>query len=435
MSDKFKRLVDGMHEERRTQGLLSLRPPLLEGLAAEKAEKRMILSPLEAALYHLTCTINARTTPIQDALISLMKELGAEEASIHLLGRDQYHPLEHYITVRKENDGFAISPTGEPAGYMSTAAFTDNSMFYSVPRRMRRSNKMSTLFRFNMVPGDMEYSTREIKNGDRQVCAVPLFMAENGSSSKKLGVLTFKGKTLSVQDGKQTGEAAVQKAAILVVCGARLLSRVVDARFDTLTGLQKRAEFEAQLSKLVEEYVAGGPNFALLMFDLDHFKDVNDKHGHDAGDVALKEVAATLSGGLRAIRRCDVQERRASWQHNEVDQCFRWGGEELVAILPRTNIPEAVLIAERLRGSIESTPVDVDGSRIRLSVSTGVSDADSVIGRKERHDTDIENLPHKLSREADFALYTAKNSGRNIVAYVDVAPDGKRKYIVHGRAL
>ncbi len=437
MTDKSKLLAEGRarQDEGRRQGLLSLRPPLLEGLAGEKAEKRLVLTPLEGALYHLTCTINERTTPIQDALISLMKELGAEEASIHLLGRDQSHPLEHYMTVRKDGGEFVVSPIGDHAGYMSAAAFSENSMFYSVPPSGRRSSKgrKSSLFRFNMVPGDMEYSVREVKNGDRQVCAVPLFMAEDEESSKKLGVLTLKGRTLSVQDARRTGEDAVQKAAILIVCGARLLSRVVDARFDTLTGLQKRAEFEAQLGKAVAEYVAGGPNFSILLFDLDHFKEVNDMHGHDVGDIALREVATKLSGGLRSIWRPDVQERRAAWLHSEVDQCFRWGGEEIVAVLPGTNIAEAVLIAERLRQSIAAAPVEAEGERIRLSVSTGVSDADSVIGRKERHDTDVENLHHKVTREADYALYTAKRSGRNIVAYVDGSADGQRKYIVHGK--
>ncbi len=436
MSEKSRQLAEGgpaQVEKRRDSSTFSLRPPLLEALVGEKSDKRLVLSPLELALYRLTCTINARTTPIQDAVKSLMSELNAEEASIHLVGRSKFDFLEHYLTISRAGGELTFSSAGEEAGYMSAAAFKDNSMFYSVPRRARRSNKMSVLFRFNMIPGDMEYSTRDIKNGDKHVCAVPLFMAED-VSSKRLGVLTLKGKMLGVQDDKRAGEAAVQKAAILVACGARLISRVVDARFDTLTGLQKRAEFEAQLGTLVRDYLSGGPNFSVLMFDLDHFKDVNDQYGHDAGDLALREVASTLSGGLRAIRRSDILERRADWRGSEVDQLFRWGGEELVALLPRTGTSEAVLIADRLRLGIESTPVDAEGTQIRLSVSTGVSDADSVIGRKDRHDTEEENLAHKLTRESDFALYTAKKCGRNLVAFADGSPEAQHRYVVHKRA-
>ncbi|HSB47340.1 MAG TPA: GGDEF domain-containing protein [Candidatus Bilamarchaeum sp.] len=428
MTRELKRQILGSASARQ---LPSLRPPLLEGLAGEAEGKMISLSPLEMALYRLTCTVNARTTPIEDATISLMKELGAEEASIHLKDGRGSGMLEHYVTVQREGGAFEIIPNGSPAGYLASSAFGERSMFFSVPRGGRK--KKSTLYKFNMVPGDTTYSYRDIKNGDRQVCAVPLFMAERAESSpelsNKLGVLTLAGRRLSVQEAKGTGAAAVQKAALLVACGARLLSTVVDARFDPLTGLQKRPEFDAQLSRLVGEYLAGGPNFSMLMFDLDHFKRVNDTYGHDAGDRALQDVARTLSSGLRGMRRGDVLERRTAGRQAGLDQCFRWGGEELAVILPRTDIGEALSIAERLRQSIKGRQVDVGNAEVGLTVSVGVSDADSVIGRKDRHDTDIENLAHKLTHEADFALYTAKSGGRDIVAYADGSSEIRRYFI------
>ncbi|MEW6036371.1 MAG: GGDEF domain-containing protein [Candidatus Micrarchaeota archaeon] len=289
-----------------------------------------------------------------------------------------------------------------------------------------------------MIPGDAEYSRKDIKNGDRHVCAVPLFMAERGNdgpeTSKKLGVLTLKGRSLMVQETRQTGAPAIQKAALLVACGARLLSRIVDARFDPLTGLPKKPEYEAQLSKLVAEYVAGGPNFSLLMFDLDHFKRVNDTYGHDAGDLALRAVAAALSTSLRSIRKGDVQERRSNGHNADMDQCFRWGGEELTVILPKTDVSEALIIAERLRTVIEGVKVDTSAGEVGLSMSVGVSDADAIIGRKEHHDTDIENLAHKLTHDVDFALYAAKDGGRNKVAYPVGSPDGPRRYLLFSQA-
>ncbi len=432
MSRGLKRLEGVAAPSERS--LPSLRPPLLEGLAETAAEKKLSLSPLEMALYRLTCTVNARTTPIQDAVISLMKELGADEAMMHLKGGSALETLEHYMTVRKEGGLFSIVSDGTPPGYMSAAAYSDRSMFFSAPCKAKRKNAKSVLYRFNMIPGDAEYSRKDIKNGDRHLCAVPLFMAERGNDgpeiSKKLGVLTLKGRSLMVQETRQTGAPAIQKAALLVACGARLLSRIVDARFDPLTALPKKPEFEAQLSRLVADYVAGSPNFSLLMFDLDHFKRVNDTYGHEAGDRALRAVATALSTSLRSIRKGDVQERRSNGHNADMDQCFRWGGEELTVILPKTGISEALIIAERLRSVIESVRVDVGAGEVGISVSAGVSDADTIIGRKDSHDTDIENLAHKLTHEVDFALYAAKDGGRNKVAYSLGTPEGPRKYLL-----
>ncbi|MEW6722013.1 MAG: GGDEF domain-containing protein [Candidatus Micrarchaeota archaeon] len=411
--------------------LQSLRPPLLEGIAKEPAEKKLNLSPLEMALYRLTCTVNARTTPIQDAVVSLMKELGADEAAIHLRSGGLNGSLEHYMTVQKDGSGFSIVPTGAPAGYISLAAFSERTMFFSVPGKGRSKRHNSTLYQFNMIPGDTEYSDRKIKNGERHVCAVPLFMADKGTGvSNNLGVLTLKGRSLSVQDGRQTGTTGVQKSALLVACGARLLSRIVDARFDPLTELPKRPEFEAQLTKLVGEYVSGGPNFSVLMFDLDHFKAVNDTHGHEAGDRALRAAARAISSSLRGIKMGDVLERRFNGHQPEPDQCFRWGGEELSALLRGTGITEALLIADRLRRAIEGLRLEANGAEFRISVSVGVSDADAVIGRKARHDTDIENLAHKLTHDADLALYKAKEGGRNLVAYSTTTPEERRSFFI-----
>jgi diguanylate cyclase (GGDEF)-like protein len=341
--------------------------------------------------------------------------------------------LEHYMTIQKSGGTFSVASNGAPAGYISLAAFNERTMFFSVPGRGRSKRHNSTLYQFNMIPGDMEYSDRRIKNGDRHVCAVPLFMADNANGtegSMNLGVLTLKGRTLSVQDARPTGAGAVQKSAILVACGARLLSRIVDARFDPLTELPKKPEFEAQLATLVRDYIAGGPNFSVLMFDLDHFKRVNDTHGHEAGDRALRATAMALSTSLRGMKIGDVLERRSNGCQANADQCFKWGGEEFAAILPGVGIKEAILIADRLRRIVEGVRVDVGGAEVRVSISTGVSDADAVIGRKDRHDTDVENLGHKLTHDADLALYKAKEGGRNVVAYSTTTPDERRSFYI-----
>ncbi len=421
-------------EGERKGSLPTLPPGMVEGIMKDGAEeKRFAVSPQTNALYRLICTVNATTTPIQDAVKALMVELGAEEATIHLAGRSGAAILEHYITVKRAGEQMVVLPMGEEPGYLSLASFTDRSMFFVVPRLKQKKHAKSTLYRFNMVPGDATYTLRDVKNGDRQSCSVPLFMSETLAGkevSKKLGVLTLKGKTLAVQEGRQTGAPAVQNAALLVACGARLLSRIIDARFDPLTGLQKRPEYDAQLKKMVSEYVAGGQNFSVLMLDLDHFKNVNDTFGHNAGDIALRAVSEAMSQSLRGFRKGDVQERRLVGLPNDVDYCYRWGGEELAVILPATTMNEARLIAERLRGSIKAMRVDVGGTNIGVTISVGVSDADSVVGRG-KHDTDMENLALKLTHEADFALYTAKRGGRNMVAYAERDGDNQLQYYIY----
>jgi diguanylate cyclase (GGDEF)-like protein len=126
---------------------------------------------------------------------------------------------------------------------------------------------------------------------------------------------------------------------------------------------------------------------ALLFVDLDHFKQVNDQHGHDVGDLLLEHVARTIAGHLRRI-----------------DQVFRWGGEEFVVLLPGTGPEEGYQAAERLRTVVERSPLQLpDGTEIRPTVSIGVALAPEHALGGER----------AFLRHADQALYAAKESGRN----------------------
>lgn len=439
MSQKTKRLAAGITPGGNVPIQNALPSPISEGIRlidGAPTEKRLVLSALEMALYRLTCTVNIRTTPIQDAVVALMKELGAEEAAIHLRTYGEGSSLEHYMTVRKEGGSFHVSAFGMAPGELAQNAFSGRWMTFAIPKKRRKHGK-STLFRFNMIPGDTTYSVSTIKNGHLQTCAVPLFMTEktgkdgNGvGAMKDIVVLTLKGRRLAVQESRQTGTPAVTKAALLVACGARLLSRMVDARFDALTGLQKRPEFEAQLRGMMADYLRGGPNFSLMMFDLDRFKRINDEFGHEAGDFALRAVARALSRGMRSIRYSDVQERRAT-HNSELDLIFRYGGEELTAVLPATGRDEALIIAERLRESIKDIRLDVDGREVRLSVSAGVGDADTHVGRGDTKHMNPDDEASSMTREVDIAMYLAKRSGRDRVAYTTDSPDENEKFKVH----
>jgi len=158
---------------------------------------------------------------------------------------------------------------------------------------------------------------------------------------------------------------------------------------DPLTGVANRRQIMELLDKEVSRTRRHGPPLSLIMLDLDHFKQINDRYGHQIGDRVLQASAAVLRD---TIRQCDV--------------AGRYGGEEFVIMLPDTGIDGAAQVAERCRKCIAETTVLVGGgSSFSISASLGVS------SNEGRLDIDAE----ELIREADVALYLAKNQGRNRV--------------------
>lgn len=156
------------------------------------------------------------------------------------------------------------------------------------------------------------------------------------------------------------------------------------ARMDVLTDLPNRL---AANERLREEFVRmkrTGQSHAVLMIDVDHFKAVNDRHGHAVGDQVLQSVAQ----GLRAPLR-------------ESDFVARFGGEEFLVVLPDTDEAGACLVAEKLRSNIEEAPVSSAG---RITISVGVALVTA------SHDTEVQAV-----QQADDRLYTAKQNGRNRV--------------------
>ncbi|HKX41232.1 MAG TPA: GGDEF domain-containing protein [Burkholderiaceae bacterium] len=156
---------------------------------------------------------------------------------------------------------------------------------------------------------------------------------------------------------------------------------------DALTGCVNRGAFEDALRQTLEAAHRAAEPVSLIIMDLDHFKQVNDVHGHQAGDAVLRDCAIALRGRLRAA-----------------DTLARLGGEEFAAILPRTDAAGARHAAEDLRSAVEALEIPTsEGVRLRVTLSLGVSTA----------------APHsqasheRLFAQADKALYAAKHSGRN----------------------
>ncbi len=160
------------------------------------------------------------------------------------------------------------------------------------------------------------------------------------------------------------------------------------ARTDALTGLANRRHFMEALAREVERARRYGHSLSLVLIDLDRFKDVNDTHGHAAGDDVLRATAAIL----REVSR-------------DVDVAARIGGEELVLLLPETRAAGARSVAERVRRRIEaSSPRSQAGEAFRVTASLGVA---SYAGGAE--------TPEEILQACDAALYRAKGAGRNRV--------------------
>jgi len=161
------------------------------------------------------------------------------------------------------------------------------------------------------------------------------------------------------------------------------------ASYDSLTHVLNR---RFGLIRLHEEFSASlryHSDLSAIMIDIDKFKAVNDTYGHEAGDIVLKKVASTLANNLR-----------------DEEVICRYGGEEFLIVLPMANLEKAGLVAERLRGLVESQTCYYEDNVVLVSISLGVSSLSSLVTQNE----------NDLINTADKALYHAKHMGRNRVA-------------------
>ncbi len=162
---------------------------------------------------------------------------------------------------------------------------------------------------------------------------------------------------------------------------------------DSLTGLFNYRHFSGTLPAVLERTRRSLRPACLILIDLDHFKNINDNWGHHVGDLALQHAARVMQQQVRMV-----------------DIVCRYGGEEFAVILPDTQLSQAIVVAERIRRSIEGTPLVIDEGELRFTASLGVdvympSDA---------------NSPTALIESTDTFLYQAKETGRNKVCHPDL---------------
>ena len=165
---------------------------------------------------------------------------------------------------------------------------------------------------------------------------------------------------------------------------------------DPLTGLANRRHFRAVLEREIDRVTRSGEAALLLMLDIDHFKKVNDTHGHLAGDVVLQSVARTLSACVRPM-----------------DTLARYGGEEFAVVLPACQAAFGRVVAERIRRAVANNPIRISpGVELNVTVSVGGAFAMQWIRSTTLLWTD----------RADHQLYQAKSAGRNRVS-IEEQPD------------
>ncbi|MCW4150403.1 GGDEF domain-containing protein [Halomonas sp. 18H] len=160
------------------------------------------------------------------------------------------------------------------------------------------------------------------------------------------------------------------------------------ATTDMLTGLVNRSQFDTMLKSELSRQDRYARPLSLIMLDIDYFKDINDRYGHDVGDQVLVEIANLLKGNLR-----------------QVDYCARWGGEEFMLLAPETPLEHAVLLADKIRCVINTASLPTSGP---ITASFGVVEAQP------------QEAVKSIMKRVDDALYVAKEKGRDQVSPIEL---------------
>lgn len=226
------------------------------------------------------------------------------------------------------------------------------------------------------------------------------------SGEHAIGAIVVEGKSagdVSQHEARNVGLlAAVARGPLEIVWEIEEVS--IRARTDPLTGLSNRRHFDEQLRRVVAETDRFGGTCSLILVDLDHFKDVNDHFGHEAGDTVLRNVAQLLGDAVRTV-----------------DLCARYGGEEIAVLLPQTSQLGAVELAERLRQTVEGRESMYGGRTVGITASFGVATYPTPVGSGDQ-----------LVAAADKALYEAKAAGRNCVRSVALTDANPTAYRARG---
>jgi diguanylate cyclase (GGDEF)-like protein len=240
---------------------------------------------------------------------------------------------------------------------------------------------------YGLAESEVDALLDEIGKKTKEVAS--LFEINIGASAANYEAILKKANEALVEITLQTQQQATQLKQQTQNLEQQNLALKKQATTDGLTGLSNRARFDLFLAEHFAAHRASGKPLSMLLMDVDKFKSVNDKYGHPAGDKVLKVLGALLGSAARAQ-----------------DLAARYGGEELVLVLPGTGRATAAAIAESIRRAIAARPVAIGSTNLPITASIGVACLEPNSPFRE---------PAHLLKAADLAVYNAKRSGRNCV--------------------
>ncbi len=398
-------LVVPITTEDGASGAIGIRPQTAPD-QLDVAHQRRLLATVatQAGTYLSRRTERARAAQLRAADVRLVQELAAmnevalatasldlDQVLAGLLPRTRTLLRADYCTLvlhDKLQDTLTIrAADGEGAAQIiglelaAKTSFSRQIIEQRVGLRWNRNDTASVaLVTAIMHPASLPYAT----------IGAPLLMQDRAIGT----IIAANHRTEEFTDADLRFLTAIAAQAAVAVENAHLYADTLRlARYDQLTGLANRRYFLETLGRTVETAARYDRPLALLLIDLDHFKNVNDTAGHLAGDALLREIAVRL---VARLRRSDFPARYA--------------GDELAMILPETGLSGAMTLAERLRSAVASAPIPVgETTRVWLTLSVGVA-----VYTPGTTVTDF-------LRAADSALYFAKHEGRNRVCGPDAA--------------
>jgi diguanylate cyclase (GGDEF)-like protein len=242
------------------------------------------------------------------------------------------------------------------------------------------------------MPDMSGFEVCRLLKSDADLCMIPvIFLSGSGGPEEKvnglnLGAVDYVTKPFDAFELRARVNAALRTKHLQDLL-------IKHAAIDPLTGLPNRRALDERLAQEWARLLRHGGRLSVIMADIDHFKSVNDRFGHPAGDEVLRQVARLLTDGCRGA-----------------DMPSRYGGEEFVVVAPETSVHAAADFAERLRASICARPLEVHGKTVTVTASFGVAGHHGLTS------------PEELVKAADEALYLAKAAGRNCVRGLETAP-------------
>ena len=238
-----------------------------------------------------------------------------------------------------------------------------------------------------------------VREAARQDCCAPIILL-TGLDDREIDIEAMEAGAADYLVKSQNTAPLLDRAIRYAIERKRIQESLAKlAQYDPLTGLANRSLFQSRLKDALASAKRTGQMIAVMLLDLDHFKDINDSLGHPAGDALLKEVAVRLKHNVR-----------------ETDTVARLGGDEFAVIATNIDHLEGVAtVAEKLVDAI-AVPFDFENNEIRTGTSVGISVSPPDVSE-----------PEHLLKHADFALYQAKSAGRGTWQFYDAEMNAKRQ--------